>query len=213
MGKEIEKEDGSMEKIIQTIQAKGWNTETQQLVREAVVNQPTGRFTFYDLHRCFYEDVSIEHVIQVLGELKHYSKYSPEVYKNYTPEELKRVYGNVVGDTDCHRQFSNPEELIEFWNGTSLTRAKAFLERGDGYTRLEHPVYGEGFFTQYGIQVMLEDFRAYEYARQQAYALNDMPAIIHGFIKAKYLFTGNNENEYAIPCEYYMHIQNGEIVI
>lgn len=201
-----------MKNIIKTIKEKGWNTETQQLVREAVVNQPTGRFTFYDLHKCFYKNVTVDHVIKVLSELKNYKKHSPEVYRDYTPEELKEFYGNVVGNTDCHRQFSDPNELIEFWNGTSLTRAKAFLERGDGYTKLERPVYGEGFFTEYGIQIMLEDFRAYDYARQQAYTLKDRPAIIHGFIKAKYLFGANNSNEYAIPCEYHMHIQNVEII-
>lgn len=194
------------------IKEKGWNKETQQLVREAVVNQPTGRFTFYDLHKCFYENVTVDHVIKVLEELKNYEKHAPETY-NYTPEKLKEFYGNVIGNTNCHRQFNDHDELVEFWNGTSLTRAKAFLDRGDGYSKLEHPVYGEeNFFTQYGIQVMLEDFRAYDYARQQAYALKDKPAIIHGFIKAKYLFTGNNTNEYAIPCEYYIHIQDAEII-
>lgn len=201
----------NMKKVINTIKEKGWNKETQQLVREAVVNQPTGRFTFYDLHRCFYKDVEVEHVIKVLEELKDYKKHTPETLHT-EPEDLKKIYGNVIGDTDCHRVFNNPEELVEFWNGTSMTRAKAFLDRGDGYTKLEHPVYGEDFFTEYGIQVMLEDFRAADYARQQAFALNDRPAIIHGFIKAKYLFSANNSNEYAIPCEYYMHIQNAEII-
>lgn len=200
-----------MKELVNLIRIKGWNSETKQLVREAVVNQPTCRFTFYDLHKCFYKDVTVDHVINVLGELKNYEKHAPETY-DYTPEELKEIYGNVIGNSECHRKFDNPEELVEFWNGTSLTRAKAFLSKGDGYTKLESPVYGEGFFTQYGIQVMLEDFRAYDYARQQAYALKDTPAIIHGFIKAKYLFGANNPNEYGIPCEYYIYIQEGEII-
>lgn len=201
-----------MKNLIKTIKTEGWNTETQQLVREAVVNQPTGRFTFYDLHKCFYKNVTVDHVIKVLSELKNYKKHSPKMYRDDTPEELKEFYGNVVGNADCHREFNDPEELIEFWNGTSLTRAKAFLDRGDGYTQLERPAFGENFFTQYGIQVMLKDFRAYDYARQQAFTLKDRPAIIHGFIKAKYLFPANNPNEYGIPCEYYMLIENAEII-
>ena len=201
-----------MKKVIQQIQLKSWNKETKQLVREAVVNQPTGRFTFYDLHRCFYEDVDVEYVVKVLSELKDYKKHSPEIYRRKkTKEKLKELYGNVLNDNDCHREFHDPEELVEFWNGTSLTRAKAFLDRGDGYTQLEHPVYTTEL-TQYGIQVMLEDFRAYDYARTQAYYLKDKPAIIHGWIKAKYLFGANNPNEYAIPCEYYIHIRDVEIL-
>lgn len=201
-----------MKKIIHEIQEKGWKKETMQLVREAVANQPTGRFTFYDLHKCFYENVDVDHVVKVLSELKYYKKHAPEMYREYTSEELMESYGNVtVSSEEYHRQFTDPEELIEFWNGTSLTRAKAFVDRGDGYTKLERFVYTTEL-TQYGIQVMLEDFRAYDYARQQAYALNDKPAIIHGFIKAKYLFGANNPNEYAIPCEYYIHMKNVEII-
>lgn len=199
------------ETIINIIKEKGWNEETMQLIREALVNQPTGSWNFYDLHKCFYNNVTVDHVIKVLNELRYCNKYSPDAPKKWTEEKKKLVYGNVLTDDNCHRSFDDPEELIEFWNGTSRTRAKAFIDKGDGYSRLEHPVYTTEL-TQYGIQVMLEDFRAYDYARRQAYYTKDRPCVIHGFIKAKYLFGANNSNEYAIPCEYYMHIQDVELL-
>ena len=204
-----------MEKLVSLIKTNGWNSETKQLVREKLVNCPTGRFSFYDVHKCFHKEVTAEHVISVLQEVRLWEKSAPKSrYAN--DEELAEVYGNVVGNTECHRTFNDPDELIEFWNGTSLTKARAFLATGNGYTKLECPAYGleDGipFFTQYGLQVMLSDFRARDYARRQAYVLDDIPAIIHGWIKARYLFPANNHNEYGIPCEYHKYIEKGEII-
>jgi hypothetical protein len=204
-----------MEMLIKNIQENGWNKATKQLVRQAVVNQPTGRWSYYDLHKCFYEEVSIEHVCAVLRGLTMYEKHEPRIRSKHLeqPERLNRLYGNVLHSNECHREFTDEDELIEFWCGTSMTRAKEFVSNGGGYTQLEHPVYlDNGLFVQYGIQVMLEDFRAADYAYRQAYVLADKPAIIHGYIAAKYLFGANNPNEYGIPCEYYAHMKNTEII-
>ena len=201
-------------KVIKAIQEKGWNKETKQLVREAVVNQPTGRFTYYDLHKCFHDnDVTSEHVCSVLSEAPIYKKHAPKVYRTYTEDDIREFYGNVLHGTEYHREFNDPDELIEFWCGTSITRARAFITSGNGYTMLERPVcLHNGTLVQYGIQVMLENFRAYDYAYRQAWILADKPGIIHGFIKAKYLFGANNSNEYGIPCEYYSYMENVEII-
>ena len=203
-----------VKEVIRSIRENGWSKETQQQVRELVVNQPTGRFTYYDLHKCFYEEVTVDQVCEVLSNLTWYSKHVPYAgRRKRTAEDIERVYGNVLHTNgEHHREFIDSEELVEFWCGTSLTRARAFIACGDGYTKLERPVYSDEFFTEYGIQVMLEDFRACDYARRQAYPLNDRPAVIHGFIKAKYLFGANNFNEYGIPCEYYSHMKNVEII-
>lgn len=194
-----------MKELISTIQKQGWNADTKQAVREKLVNCPTGRWSYYDLSKCFHKKTSVQEVIQVLNEIRTDWKKD---------EEDLTGRNNVVFSTDKHKMHRSfyDGEIIEFWNGTSLTRARAFLNRGDGYTQLEAPVNDNGRKTRYGIQVMLEDFRSLQYAERQAYPLHDRPAVIHGWIPVKYLFPANNENEYSIPWFRFDKIINAEII-
>ena len=192
------------EELINEISIKGWNEETKQLTREVFVNEPTNRLSFYDFSTIFKdENVSAWKAVNIVKDCLHYEK-----------KQYRYGYKNVLLEKDhlFSRYFNNQNELIEFWNGTSFTRAQAFLKNGDGYTELEYPVQlHTGAFSGYGIQVMLKNSRARDYAHIQANATQDCPVILHGFIKAKYLYPGNNGYEYCIPCEYYNKIEGGDI--
>lgn len=200
-----------MKDLINTIKEQGWNAFTKQVVREKLVNCPTGRWSYYELTKCFHnKNIIVEEVIKVLGEIRSDWKRNDEQY--FSKHDYEVGEDNVLScKRKMHRSF-HTGEIIEFWNGTSLTRAEAFLTRGDGYTQLEAPVNDNGRKTRYGIQVMLEDFRALQYAERQAYPLHDRPAVIHGWIPVEYLFPANNENEYSIPWFRYDKIMNAEII-
>ena len=192
------------EELIKVIISDGWNEKTMQITRNVFVNEPTNRWSYYDFSKIFKVVLPIDIIITNIREAPHYEKHN---------DKCTYGYKNVLQETDheLNRKFDNPNELIEFWCGTSMTRGQSFLKSGDGYTMLEYPVVlHDGNIVNYGIQVMLSDNRANEYARTQANATCDVPAIIHGFIKAKYLYPENNGYEYAIPCEYYNKIINGE---
>ena len=192
------------EELIKVIIAEGWNDKTMQLTRNVFVNEPTNRWSYYDFSKIFKSDLSIDEIIANIRTAPHYEKHN---------DKYTYGYKNVLQETDheLNRKFDNPDELIEFWCGTSMTRGQSFLKCGDGYTMLEHPIIlHDRNIVNYGIQVMLSDNRANEYARTQANATCDVPVIIHGFIKAKYLYPENNGYEYAIPCEYHNKIINGE---
>lgn len=190
------------EELVKTIKTDGWNKTTKQLTREVFVNEPTNRFSFYDIYKIFHDDCcSVNDVVEAILNAPHFNKKN-----NY-------LFGvNNVVETDnskMSRPFNDEEELIEFWCGTSKTRAIAFIENGNGYTGLECPVkLHNGSIVNYGIQVMLNDNRTFNYALNQAGAMADVPYEIHGYIKAKYLYPANNGYEYSIPCEYHKYIQS-----
>lgn len=107
------------------------------------------------------------------------------------------------------------EELVTFYNGTSKTRAEHFLTKGTGGTKLESvALINDGTaVSEIGLQVMFSNDRAAGYGRRQSELTEDIPVIIQGKIKAKYLHPGNNWGyEYAIPKEYYDKIAEAKIL-
>lgn len=194
--------------MIELIRKYGWTEETKKLVRKALVNVPVGRATLYSVQRCFHaDDVSAEEVVKALQEMPTYDRDTSDT--RYFSNKRWYATGNVlVAQADgekMHREF-HAGEMIEFWCGTSKARAEAFLSRGNGYVKLECAVESFDGKTQYGIQVMLEDFRAFDYARNQAFITMDRPYVIHGLIPVECLFPANNWNEYSIPWFYYDRI-------
>lgn len=197
--------------------------EQIKYLRQVTVNIPFGRCGYLDFGYIFQKDIPMEEIEIILNERtpsgvlkteawgkRRFNEYFAERDKIF--QECRSV---IFYDEHCHRRFTDPDELVEFWSGTSKTKAEAFLATGNGFTGLEKPCYLEhsGQYEETGIQVMLENWRWREYAERKAWYTEDTPACIHGWIPARYLYSANNENEYSIPCTFYNKIERGEVLL
>lgn len=189
-------------------------------LHQVTVNIPFGRCSCLSFGYIFQKDIPMEDVEKILNEKTPSGILKLEVwnkrrFKEFDREIFQECRSVIFYDEHCHRKFTDPEELVEFWSGTSRTKAEAFLATGNGFTGLEKPCYLE-FSAKYeetGIQVMLEDWRWKEYAERKSWYTEDTPACIHGWIPAKYLYSANNKNEYSIPCAFYDKIEGGEVLL
>jgi hypothetical protein len=116
-------------------------------------------------------------------------------------------------------------ETFKFRNGSTLERTLDFLNKGEGFTRLEalgYHIPEKGYISNFGIQVHEQSYQMSEgssllktdsvkYANMASSNYGGRPVIIEGEIPSQYVFQQQNQHEFAIPKDYYDRITSATI--
>ena len=153
---------------------------------------------------------------------KRVSELTPDeisIRKNSVAEKslLKKIKGSGQNPMDIHTGH-DPEEYLDIIHGTNRSKAKAFLNGGNGASQTESLMnVGGKSPTDMGIMVhnKVKD-RAEYYAKTQSGLRAGDPVTLEGRIKRKYLYPNPSRgsglgDEYSIPSIYHNKIENARI--
>lgn len=113
---------------------------------------------------------------------------------------------------------AGPEDLVDIIHGGNRAKAEAFLQGGNGGSKLEGVAKTvDGNVSEMGLQFHSKNGqRAPMYANRAAEHKGGSPAILEGKIKRKYLHpnpsrSSGGGDEYGVPSEYFSKIQQGKV--
>ena len=188
---------------ISYIKSNGIDDNLLQQVRNIIADDAT--LNIDDIYK-FFKEESLENN-EAISILENYNNHKRGVFHKGDEEAIPISKSKASKYAD--------DDLIEFYNGTSKTKAERFLSEGLGGTSLENiPIIENGESTILrgeGLQVMLNDSRATFYAKKKAELTDDIPVVIKGKVRAKNLYAANNDYEYGIPRDFYDQLEDVQI--